>query len=148
MPAYSLRIVLLEDDPLQAEWIAEEVIWKSFRDAEIRYIDSEFAFLEGAKNGSLLGWKPQFALLDLLTRFYSPGDLDNLTIEPDFSNLPDPKLAGIRCLGEISKLSPCTKCAVMTTLDTTKIARTHPKVRFIQKGNDELAEELIKFLNL
>ncbi len=148
MPENAKRIILLEDDPLQAEWIAEKVIWESFPDAELRYIDSEYAFIQDAESGRLLEWYPQYALIDLMTRYFSPMDLENLTAKPDFSKLPEPKFAGIRCLAEVTRVCPNIKCAVVTTLDGTEIQKNHPKVHLIQKGNDALADQLVNFLKL
>lgn len=133
----------MEDDPMQSEWIAEEVIWKKFPDAEILFFDSEYSFIKGLESGEIKKWKPQHAIMDLLVRYYSIQDLSVLDSPPDFSNIPDPKSAGIRCRKLLLDACPYiqTHAVIVTVLDP-------PEGDFsvIQKGSDNLSEELFKFL--
>ena len=68
------RILLIEDDPKQSEWIAEEVIWNNFPDAEILFFDSEYSFIQSLETNKIHDWKPQHAIMDLLVRYYSMDD--------------------------------------------------------------------------
>ena len=76
------RIILLEDDPYQAEIIAEK-IRKISPDCDLRYFDSEFSFNEAIQGGEIRKWNPQFAVIDLLVCYYSPEDLAAMEEDPD-----------------------------------------------------------------
>lgn len=135
------RILLLEDDPLQAEWISESVVWQSFPDAEIRYFDSEYSFLSAVSNGSLQKWNPQYALFDLLVRFYSPNDLKDMEKAPDVTDVPSPNEAGFRCYDTLSTVCPDCRNGIVTVL-----TKQPDGYDIFRKGKDSLADELIEFL--
>ncbi len=141
------KIVLVEDDPLQAEWMAEKIIWDAFPDAELRYYDSEHSFLEVIQNGELQAWEPDHAIIDLLIRYYSPTDLEGLKQTPEFGDLPDVVEAGLRCRCALVDALPETRVAIATVLDTATAVRDVPEgCVLLQKGSDELSGELIEFL--
>ena len=135
------RIILLEDDPLQAEWIVEEIICKIKPRADVQYFDSEHSFLEEISNGNLKNWDPQYALIDLLVRYYSPEDLAKMGTAPDFDNLPVAKRAGVRCRQALLNSCPKTEIVIITVLDESPEGCI-----VIQKGKDELSETLSTFL--
>ena len=134
----SKRIVLMEDDPIQAEWIAEQIIWDKFPDAEIKYYDSEYSFMQACEAQELQNWKPEYALFDLLTRYYSPNDLANMAEKPSFDNLPPPDQAGVRCRNHLHQICPETKSKIITVM-------VGALAEAIQKGSDDLEEQLIAF---
>lgn len=136
------KIILLEDDPTQAEWLANEVIWKSNPEAELRYYDSEYSLLEAIRSKQLQEWEPQYAVIDLLIRYYSPQDLAEMLVAPKLDSLPDVTEAGVRCREAILQAFPTTRVAIITVLE-----RTPPGCYVIQKGSDELSEMLVKFLS-
>ena len=137
------RILLVEDDPVQSEWIAEEVIWKASPDAEILFFSSEYSFAQGLKTQKIQGWRPQYAVLDLLVRFYSIEDLAEMSSAPDFSNTPDPIRAGIRCHDELSRECPYIRSVIITVIDPPE-----GNFKVIQKGSAELINELREFLSI
>jgi len=132
------RILLLEDDPLQAEWMADEVILKIFPDAELRYYDSEHSFFAALKSREIQQWNPQFAIIDLLIHYYSVDDLGAMDASPEFKTLDFSK-AGIRCREALRNECPDAKIAVITVLDDT------PDGLVIRKGDDD-SEHLMAFL--
>ena len=135
------RVLIVEDDPRQAEYIAEEIIWRRYPETEVRYFDSEYSLMETINSKSLGNWVPEYALIDLLIRYYSPDDLAEMGSAPDVDKLPNPEEAGVRCRAAILQAFPGTKAAIVTVLST------RPEHCFvIQKGNESLEEELIAFL--
>jgi hypothetical protein len=136
------KIILLEDDPIQAEYLAEEVIWKNEPEADLRYFDSEYSFLEALNSGEFNTWCPQYALIDLLMRYYSPLDLETIDQDQIIETIPDPQEAGVRCREMFLKAGLETKVAILTVLDK------RPEGCFvIQKGSDTLSKNLTDFLN-
>jgi hypothetical protein len=135
------RIILVEDDPGQAEFIAKEVIWLFEPEADVKYFDSEYSLLEAISHNELQDWGPQYAIFDLLVRYYSPQDLADMSSDPNLDDLPDAKKAGVRCRDVILNEFPSTKVAIVTVLDTVPEG-----CLVIQKGSDVLAEQLVDFL--
>ena len=137
----SPRILILEDDPLQAGWLTDEVIWPVLPEAEILYFDSECSFLEGLSKRTIQDWQPEYAIMDLLVRYYSPRDLAGRSSRPDFDGIPDPKEAGIRCRKRLLAECPKAETVIVTVLDSSP-----ENCRVIRKGDEKFAEELIQFL--
>ena len=135
------RILVLEDDPLQAEWLSDEVIWRAFPDAQLLYFDSEHSFLKALAEKKIQGWTPQYAIMDLLVRYYSPRDLADLRSPPNFDKIPDPKEAGIRCRKELLTECPEVKSVIVTVLDSQL-----GDCFVIRKGDEKFAEELVDLL--
>ncbi len=132
-----LRIILVEDDPLQAEWIAEEVIWKEFPSAEIKYFDSEYSFF--AAESVIQGWHPTHALLDMLVRYYSIKDL--ATINDEVGTLQKkPQEAGIRCRDKLRHIEPSCSSMIITVLDVKD------ENERIQKGSSDFGSKVTQFL--
>jgi CheY-like chemotaxis protein len=95
-----LRIALVEDDPLQAEWIANE-LWRHSSRIAIRYFDSEHSFRE-----NLSGLKeapPHMFLFDLMLRYYGAEDLEKMDEIPDANGLPSPQMGGLRIAHDLRK---------------------------------------------
>ncbi|MCP5516621.1 MAG: hypothetical protein H7A45_05085 [Verrucomicrobiales bacterium] len=135
------RILVLEDDPLQADWLAEEVIWPAIPEARLLYFDSEYSFLHALSEKTIHAEQPDFAVMDLLVRFYSPQDLAALPTPPKLDNLPDPRAAGIRCRKALMEACPMVKPVIVTVLDC-KLEDCF----VIKKGDERFSEVLIKFL--
>jgi hypothetical protein len=133
------RILLLEDDPNQAESLVEEVILKVFPDADVRYYDSEHSFFDALEHGEIVEWQPQFAIIDLLIHQYSVDDLGEMSESPDFHNLDSARQAGIRCRDALRKVCPSVKVALVTVLNE------RPEGLVIQKGIEH-NEKLTEFL--
>jgi hypothetical protein len=107
------RVLLFEPDPIQAEFLAEEIIWGATgQDAEIAYFDSEFSFREGQR--LIKNWKPTHAVLATRSLFYSPQDFQQNDIGPDFSGLPEPNDAGYRCRELIGDSIPESRIVALT----------------------------------
>ncbi len=139
------RIILLEDDPNQAGWLAEEYIWEYDPDIELKYYDSESSFFKAIEEQQIQEWQPDFALIDLMVRFYSPTELAAMEQTPNFDELPDAKVAGVRCRNKLLEACPSVKVVIVTVLDFDP--KTIPKdCRVLQKGSEELANEVSEFL--
>ncbi|MCA8994981.1 MAG: hypothetical protein KDA88_23595, partial [Planctomycetaceae bacterium] len=91
------RVVLIEDDPNQAQWIAEDIIWKVVPAAGILFYDSEYSFLQEVDDGTVKAWDPTHAVIDLLVRYFSPHDLAAMNRAgqptPEFEKAPKPNHA-------------------------------------------------------
>jgi hypothetical protein len=146
LPHQPPRIVLVEDDPIQAEWIAEQIIWPCLTDAELRYYDSEYSFLEALRGGDLAVWKPDIAIFDLLIRYFSPADLSALEAAPEIDHKPAPERAGDRCAVRMQDQFPKTRIAIVTVLNPAQLSAK--AVEVFQKGADRFKEELFRFLRL
>jgi hypothetical protein len=133
-----LRIILVEDDPLQAEWIAEEVIWKEFPSAEIKYFDSEYSFF--VAESVIQGWHPTHALLDMLVRYYSIKDLTTKNDEVDPPPHKKPEEAGIRCRDQLRHIEPSCSSMIITVLDVID------ENERIQKGSSDFGLKVTQFL--
>lgn len=135
----TVRIVLVEDDPMQAQWIIDEVIRPALPQAEFRYFDSEFSLLQAINKGTISEWNPDFAIVDLLVCYYALEDLEKMEQSPDLAGLETPTKAGIRCREALQKACPTVKVGIITVLDET------PDGFVFRKGEDNY-ETLIKFL--
>jgi len=135
------KILLLEDDPIQAEWLVEQVIWRSFADADVRYYDSEYSFYQGLQLNEPQEWKPDYAILDLLIRYYSIEDLASFSQDFQLGEVEDPKQAGFRSYRALAKKWPTTKIAIMTVLNVEST-----ECLIIQKGSDVFPALLCEFL--
>lgn len=139
-----IRIVMLEDDPIQAEWIAEEIIWRSHPGAELKYYDSEFSLMRALDEGKLNEMNPTHAILDLSSRYYSPQDLEDLDRDPEINKSRLSNDAGIRCKASLANRFPSIKIAIMTVLDVPEQADCPT----FKKGGDELVTKLSNFLGM
>jgi hypothetical protein len=134
------RILLLEDDPLQAEWFVG-IIAADFPDAEVLYFDSEFSFMKALHDDEIQSWKPQYALLDLLIRFYSLEDISQLDPGGKIGDVPEADEAGIRCRAKLVSECPSVKTVIMTVMDFESA-----DFPVIQKGSDEFVKSVVEFL--
>ena len=139
------RIVLIEDDPVQAEWIAD-VMLKCFQEDSptsfLKYFDSEYSFLKAVP--SLRDWDPQIALIDRSIRYCTPDDVKGTDPSIDFENLPNPDEAWMRCRDPLMEVSSEIRVAVMTVHDA--VPGTCADDLVIQKGDNDMEVKLIQFL--
>ncbi|MFO0202580.1 MAG: hypothetical protein ACK528_05560 [Alphaproteobacteria bacterium] len=136
-----LRIVIVEDDPRQAQWLIEEVILRGFPDAEIKYYGSESSFLADAES-SLKEWQPGYALLDLMVRFYSIIELAQCRQPLTFETLPKPEESGLRCCTRMRDIAPQCRVAIATVLDFHSSDTT-----VLRKGSDSFSSSVVAFLS-
>ncbi len=136
------NIILLEDDPTQAQWLVEEFLWKIDPTFDIRYFDSEHSITAAFENDELGDWQPTYAIVDLLVRYYSPQDIEVLDLEPSAQTELLPKEAGIRIRELIKRRFPKTKVAIVTVMDDRPEGGP-----VIQKGSDDLLENIGRFLS-
>ena len=135
------NIILLEDDPTQAQWLAEEILWKIDPNFSIRYFDSEHSILAAFEKGDFESWRPNYAILDLLVRYYSPQDLEEPEVDATSHNEEIAEEAGIRIRKVIERSFPDTKIAMITVMDGRSAGGI-----VIQKGSDDLFNKLKRFL--
>lgn len=136
------RVVLMEDDPYQAEWLMEQIRNGLNADVDFRSYSSENAFLKAAQK-DFSEWHPQYALFDLLVRYYSVDDLASGGAELlDFDKLPVPEEAGLRAAEELRRIVPNCKICLITVLDYEDGARP-----FLQKGSENFVETALNFLD-
>ncbi|QDV51701.1 hypothetical protein [Gimesia fumaroli] len=146
-----LRVVMMEDDPIQAEYLAEEILWKVAPDADIRYFDSEFSISEVIES-DLREFRPHFFIFDMMVRKFAPHDLEQLTkedqvklTEVDDTGHPDPSKAGLRLAKRIRTIDVFSN----TPIIFVGIIKMKPQEedlilnsQFIQKGSDRYQEQL------
>lgn len=154
-PLSQLRIILLEDDPLQAEWIVDRVL-EDCEDCEFRYFDSEYSFIQAVESGAFSDWPPEIAIFDLRARYYSVEDLaeieekggKSLEILP-VKDLPEPTESGIRCSALIRRAVPNIKVAIATIMmpNQNNQNRFADKENILHKGTDEFIEDLKDFIS-
>lgn len=132
-----LRVLLIEDDPLQAEWFAEQIIWIKFPEAEIKYYDSEYSFLSDEE--TIKGWKPTHALLDRLVRYYSINDMGSENFQSK-EPPPFPERAGLRCLEKLKEICPSCKSVLITVNDVNN------EENRLQKGSPTFSSSVVDFL--
>jgi hypothetical protein len=135
----TVRLVLVEDDPIQAEWLVKELIQPALPHCELRYFDSEHSFLRAIETGDLQLWKPHIAIFDLLVCFYSIDELEEMIGEPDLRNLGKATEAGVRCRDALRKACPDVRTGIITVLDDM------PDGFCFRKGEDN-DEALVHFL--
>jgi hypothetical protein len=142
--AAAFRIVILEDDPYQAQWVADE-LWKHAPNAEITYFDSEFS-ISNAIHTQLKEFRPHLFILDLMVRAYSFSELsDPESIDHD--RFPDAWWAGFRIAKQIRtvdafKDSPIIIWSVMEDPRATEPPLT--KTLFFQKNEERALERLTR----
>lgn len=143
--AIPLRILLIEDDPIQAEYICEEIIWPVIPSADIKYCDSEYSFENELKDLVPSRWWPSHALVDQRIRYYSPQDMLKRQSEglPSDARVINATEGGIRCIEAIEKLQPRPEIALMSVFD---ISKQPLGVAVLQKGDDEFGIRVIEFL--
>lgn len=140
------RIILIEDDPAQAEWIADQIA-KFFPTEEmgayLRYFDSENRFTQAVAH--LGPWQPQFALIDRSINYYSADEVKKIPPNVDFNSLPDAHMAWSRCRDALLRAWPQVRVAVMTVHDS--VPGTNVGDVIIQKGDDGMVTKLGQFLH-
>ena len=132
------KILLAEDDPLQAESIAA-LARGCLPDADVRWYGSEHAFLLEVESGTLAQWNPNFAIIDLRIRYYALQELRGVAT-PNFESLGKAAGAGVRCRDALAKICPNTKTAILTVMED------NPGGCVIKKGDGDYKEELAAFL--
>jgi CheY-like chemotaxis protein len=132
------KILVLEDDPGQAEWIVE-LIGREFPDADLKLLESESEFVRFVQM-EISQWQPDCALLDVLTHYYSIEDLER---EPEisFDNLQPFDEAGLRCAGLLQQHVPGCRITLMTVMD-----QSPSQFPILQKGADGFKSNVLTFL--
>ncbi len=132
------KILVLEDDPVQADWIVE-LIGREFPDADLRLLESESVFIRFVQM-EISQWQPDCALLDLLIHYYSIEDLEQES-EISFDNLQPFAEAGHRCADLLQQHVPRCRITLLTVMD-------QPPARFpiLQKGADGFKARIVSFL--
>lgn len=140
-----IRVLLVEDDPIQAEWIAEEIIWKNYPGADVIYFDSESSVLAALKeeNGDLAKFAPTHALIDLLVRYYSPEDLADLGAVPT-DDPGEATKAGERIINVVEKRHPKTHLAAITVMHIPEDPQR--KYSLLKKGGEDFPKQVADFL--
>lgn len=132
------KILVLEDDPVQADWIVE-LIGREFPDADLKLLESESAFVRFVQM-EISQWQPDCALLDVLIHYYSIVDLER---EPEisFDHLKPFSEAGLRCAGLLQEHVPDCRITLMTVMD-------QPTTQFpvLQKGADGFKSRILSFI--
>jgi hypothetical protein len=57
--AVTQNIIFVEDDPTQAQWLAEEILWKIDPGFSIRYFDSEHSIKAALDKNEFKDWQPK-----------------------------------------------------------------------------------------
>jgi hypothetical protein len=119
----STRVLFVEDDPAQAQWIVDDVFPEVFGAVDLCYFDSEFNFKNAVDSGQIVEFSPQYAILDVRIHYFSVEDLMELNAPQDFdlATLPQPRLAGVRCATSIRRHCPTAKVVIVTVLDLPPI---------------------------
>ena len=152
MNSNKTKLLFVEDDPNQAAWIAEEVVWKANPGIDLLFYESEYSFMKAIEENKIQDWRPTHAIFDLLIRYYSPHDLAEIKREGktdrDFvkllEDLPLAKEAGIRCRKAL--LKECPNVKVKTCIATVLDDRFDDVLAF-GKGDDQFASEIASFLD-
>jgi CheY-like chemotaxis protein len=123
------NVLVLEDDPRQALWIAD-LIRTEFPDADVKLLESENAFIQFVST-ELSEWRPDYALLDILIQYYSIGDLAQETELLPFDKLQPSGEGGLRCAKVLQQYVPTCRITLMTVMD-----QNHVEFQLLQKGAD------------
>jgi hypothetical protein len=141
------RIVILEDDPIQAEWLADK-LWKNAPNAEIMYFDSEHS-ISKVIDTNVADLRPHLFILDLLVRPFSPSDLEESS-SADFSDFPgvhDAHAAGVRIAKQIraNDVFADSPIIFLSVMDDPRAASSESlsKTLFIRKGREGELDRLI-----
>lgn len=116
-----MDIVFVEDDPLQAEWIQEQLLSK-FPDAALRRIKTESEFR--SKMETLASVPPDLVLMDVMLRWADPS--------PAMPAVPDDAKAGHHRAG--------LRCQRM--LSAVQATSSIPVVLYTVLEDDDLASEI------
>jgi hypothetical protein len=133
------NVLVLEDDPLQAFWIVDW-IRTQFPDADVKLLESGNAFNHFVST-ELSEWQPDYALLDILIRYYSIEDLDQETELLPFEKLPPFVGAGVRYARVLRENAPNCQVSLMSVLDPEAT-----EFQCLQKGADGFRQRIIDFL--
>ncbi|MFY8199842.1 MAG: hypothetical protein ACOVLE_04175 [Pirellula staleyi] len=140
--AVTQNIILVEDDPTQAQWLAEDILWKIDPGFSIRYFDSEHSIKAALDKNEFKDWNPNHAIVDLLVRYYSPQDLEEPEVDATSHKEEIAEEAGIRIRNAIKQKFRDTKIAIVTVMDGQPAGGL-----VIQKGSDNLYNKLERFLS-
>ena len=140
--AVTQNIIFVEDDPTQAQWLAEEILWKIDPGFSIRYFDSEHSIKAALDKNEFKDWQPNHAIVDLLVRYYSPQDLEDPGVDATSHKEEIAEEAGIRIRNAIKQKFRDTKIAIVTVMDGQFAGEL-----VIQKGSDNLYNKLRSFLS-
>lgn len=110
-----MRFVLLEDDPLQSQWIKAELT-REFENATVVVLETEEAFI--AALPSILSEKP-FVLLDVMVRWTNPKP--QMPPPPLDVQEGGPFRAGLRCLRRLRRGGDDVKALLYTILERTDL---------------------------
>ena len=120
-----MRIVLVEDDHLQAEWIQSELERDFGVDStRVERVSTEQEFLSRVE--SLAKKPPDVVVMDVMIRWTDPKP--NMSPPPDDVQEGGPFRAGLRCWQHLARRNPRIPIVFYTVLDKTDIERDLPKL--------------------
>lgn len=140
----TLNILLVEDHASTSGWFVDEIL--TYRESAIIYrYFSEYSFFRALRLGEIPA--PDFALIDLMLRYYSPEDLVQMSKRPDVREKQPVKEAGMRCRNELIAKYPNVKLALVTVLTAEQRGEIPDSVTIIKKGDIDLSQTLRDFLS-
>lgn len=139
-----LNIVLVEDNASTSGWFVDEILACRENAIIYRYY-SEFSFLRALRLGEVPA--PDFALIDLMLRYYSPEDLVQMNKRPDVREIQTVKEGGLRCRNELIEKYPNVNLALVTVLTPEQRPAIPDGVTIIKKGDIDLSQTLRDFLS-
>lgn len=137
-----MKIVIVEDDPLQMEWVDGE-IKKSFPNSVIERINTEYEF--ESRLSDFVKNPPNIFVIDMLLRWTNPSR--NMPPQPEEVEKDGFFRAGLRCAQKLVKRDNTKNVPIIiyTVLEKDDIALDLKKIqsaRYLRK--DGGAEKLIK----
>ena len=129
-----MKVLLVEDDPLQAEAILEQ-LEESFPESRVLHISTECEFRE--RIDEITDFAPEAAIVDMMLRWADPRPDVNQAV-PEEVRREKHYRAGLRCQRLLSeKLGPKSpRVIIYTVLEKTDIYELPENVEYLAKEGD------------
>lgn len=130
----SVRLLLVEDDPLQSEAIVEG-LEGAFPDAEVKHIRTEKEFID--RIDEIVRFKPDAAIFDVMLRWADPDDIVAGEI-PEVVTREKHYRAGLRCQQMLARQMDehGIPFFLYTILEEADLSEVPPGLTHVRKGPD------------